>query len=142
MKEELSERKPGKTIPGGAIISAAFLVCGRRRREAGRDPQGPALNGFVPLIREHEIDRCGQGAAIERGEELISPAVLRRGVRDHAKAVGNGFIDLSFLMHACLAPPPEALMNERAMCWIEESYYPFVDVAPIGEGQIKELIGF
>jgi len=68
-------------------------------------------------------------------------SVLRRGVRDYAKAVGNGFIDLGFLMHARLAPPPEALMNERAMRWIDESYYPFVDAAPIGEGQIKDLIG-
>ena len=60
-------------------------------------------------------------------EELVGPAVLRRSVRDHAKAVGNGFIDLGLLMHARLAPPPGALMNERAMSWIDESYYPFVD---------------
>ena len=33
-------------------------------------------------------------------------------------------------------------MNEWAMRWIDEPYYPFVDAAPIGEGLMKELIGF
>src|SRR2546425_11881747 len=121
-------RPPRSTLFPYTTLFRSALRGDRRDGGAAGEPLRAGADFLKAHVGQHELDLGGDRFAVH-SQNSVKGAVRRRRVGANAKAVGDGFEHLLFLVNALAAPPPPGLVDERPVGRVHEPDNAVVNVA-------------